>query len=65
MPMTPDRVLAFGAGGSVDGNMGSLEGTPLDKWNRLNEVLTKMQVERTDLQYGGGGDGCDDGGQQD
>ena len=63
MPMTPDRVLAFGAGGSTDGNMGSLEGTPLDKWNRLNEVLTKMQVERTDLQYGGGGDGGHDGGQ--
>ena len=44
----PDRALLYG--GDAD-----LAGLPEEKWTRLNEVLSKMQVERCDLQFSQGG----------
>lgn len=46
MPPTQDRILSFDGEGS-----NNLDGSPQEKWMRINEVLSKMEVERTDLQY--------------
>ena len=43
-PVINDRVLTYG-----EQQNAATEGTSLEKWMRLNDVLQKMQVDRTDL----------------
>ena len=39
-----DRILSFGTGNEFDGSS-------QEKWMRLNEVLSKLNVERFELNY--------------